>query len=43
MVPGLAPRIARALRTMPANIARYKGLTECREPLAGQLAKIGGE
>lgn len=36
-VPGLAPRMARALATMPEDIAVYKGLTCCRSPLAEAL------
>lgn len=39
-IPGLAPRIARALRTMPGDIARYKGLGQCRETLADQLTPV---
>ncbi len=37
--PGLAPRMARAFRTMPDVIASYKGLTECRSSLADALER----
>jgi dimethylamine monooxygenase subunit A len=33
----LAQRLAEALRTMPAEIAAYKGLTTARLPLAERL------
>lgn len=38
-IPGLASRMARALRTMPADISAYKGLERCRQSLAGALAR----
>ena len=38
-IPGLASRIARALRTMPADIASYKGLERCRNALGEALAR----
>lgn len=37
-IPGLAARLSRALMTMPEEIARYKGLTEARLPLAISLS-----
>ena len=37
VVPGVASRMARALRTMPSDVAEYKGLARCREPLAEAL------
>lgn len=36
--PGLAPRVARALATMPDEIAHYKGLSHCRAALLSELA-----
>ena len=39
-VPGLAPRIARALETMPPEIAAYKGLTAARTALAHSVRSI---
>lgn len=36
-IPGLAPRIARALKTMPKDIARYKGLNASRSSLVAAL------
>lgn len=41
-LPGVASRMARALFTMPSDVAEYKGLSRCREPLAGMLAPQGG-
>lgn len=38
-IPGLAPRLARALTTMPEDIACYKGLAQARFPLAALLGK----
>lgn len=38
-LPGMAGRIARALRSMPEEIARYKGLVTARMPLEGCLAR----
>lgn len=40
-VPGLAPRIVRALRSMPDDIAGYKGLQDSRAALADQLDRVG--
>ena len=42
-IPGLAPRLARALHTMPEDIARYKGLASARDALAAALAPATGE
>jgi hypothetical protein len=39
-VPGIAPRIARALRTMPDQIAAYKGISHCRQPLINALEAV---
>jgi hypothetical protein len=36
-VPALAPRLARALDTMSAEVAAYKGLTSGRGPLLAQI------
>ena len=36
-LPGVASRLARALETMPAEVAAYKGVTAARGPLAAQL------
>lgn len=36
-IPGLSPRIARALKTLPNDIARYKGLEACHHALVEQL------
>lgn len=35
--PGVAPRLARALESMPPEIAAYKGITAARGPLAALL------
>lgn len=37
-IPGLAPRLARALATMPEDIVCYKGLAQARGALAALLA-----
>ena len=36
-IPGVAERLARALRTMPDTMATYKGLSQCRFNLIDQL------
>jgi dimethylamine monooxygenase subunit A len=36
-LPGMAERIARALRTMPESMAKYKGLAAARPALIGEL------
>lgn len=38
--PDLAPRIARALETLPEPAAAYKSLTDARRPLAAQLRGV---
>ena len=38
--PALAGRMARALETMPAPLAAYKGLTAARPALGRQLAAL---
>ena len=38
-VPGLAPRMARAFRTMPEAVAGYKGMTDSRASLADALER----
>jgi len=40
-LPGLAPRLARALDTMFVEVAAYKGLTAAREPLITGLQARG--
>ena len=36
-LPGVAPRLSRALETMSAEVAAYKGLTSARKPLITQI------
>lgn len=39
-IPGLAPRMARAFKTMSGEIAAYKGMTECRASLVAALDTV---
>ena len=40
-IPGLAPRLARALGSMSPEVAAYKGLTSARAPLVSQIQACG--
>ena len=42
-IPGLAPRMSRAFKTMLAGIAAYKGLTACRSSLVAALDALALE
>ena len=39
-IPGIASRLARALATMPADIAAYKGFSASRPQLVQRLARL---